>query len=77
MADPARQLLGGRVSANIIVKLTAVANLVPKLDLIRSAPEKFSEKGWQLGVESAFPGFRAIAVGQSQVAIVSISSADD
>jgi len=77
LAGPARQLIGGRVSANVIVKLSTEAILVPKLDLVRSAPEIFSQKGWLVGVESAFPGFRAIAVGQSQVAVVSISSADD
>lgn len=76
-APSARSLVGGRVTADLILKLSTEAILVPKLDLVRSAPEVFKEKGWWVGVEVAFPGYRTISVGQTQVAIVKIPTAKD
>jgi hypothetical protein len=69
LAQTARPLIGGRVSADLIVKLSSEATLVPKLDLVRASPDTFREKGWNSGVETVFPGHRAISVGQAQVAI--------
>ena len=77
LSEVARPLVGGRVSADLIVKLAKEATLVPKLDLVRSEPESFRDNGWRMGVESAFPGRRVLAVGQSQVAIISTPSEDE
>lgn len=77
LATAARPLIGGRVSADLIVKLPDEAHLVPKLDLVRSHPGPLGEKGWQRGVEEALPGFRVLAVGQSSVAVFPIPSANE
>lgn len=77
LSTTARPLIGGRVSADLIVRLSAKATLVPKLDLVRAAPDIFREKGWNSGVETMFPGFRAISVGQSQIAISPSAPGDE
>ncbi len=76
-ARTARSLIGGRVSAELMVDLSSEARLVPKLDLVKAAPDDFREKGWRVGVETAFPGWRAIAVGQSDVAVVETGAGDE
>lgn len=65
----ARSFLGGRVTADLVVTLPAQAHLVPKLELVRQFPDQIREQGWQIGVESAFPGCRVLAIGQSMIAI--------
>ncbi|MFK7850105.1 MAG: hypothetical protein AB8D78_03915 [Akkermansiaceae bacterium] len=76
-ASAARPLVGGRVSADLVVKLATEATLVPKLDLVRSKPESFRDRGWRMGVENGFSGRRVLAVGQSDVAIVSVPPKDE
>lgn len=76
-AKEARSLIGGRASADLLVSLSSEARLVPKLDLVKAAPDLLREKGWRVGVEAAFPGWRAIAVGQSHVAMVSVREGDE
>lgn len=75
-AGRGRVLVGGRISADLILNLNAEAVLIPKLDLVRAAPEEVRNLGWRQGVAQILPGYRAVSVGQSDVAVVKIPESE-
>ncbi len=66
---PARALVGGQVSAQLMATLPAPARLVPKLVLILANPALFQQAGWEGAVPELIPGARVVLVGETHVAI--------
>jgi hypothetical protein len=67
----ARPLVGGQVSAQLVLALEVRARLVPKLELVLVDPAGFRADGWAAGVAKLFPGARVLAIGETEVAVVS------
>jgi hypothetical protein len=60
-STPARALVGGQLSAQLITALVEPARLVPKLDLVLADPAAFRAGGWAGGLATLLPGARSSA----------------
>ncbi|MGF1453608.1 MAG: hypothetical protein ACFB21_16220 [Opitutales bacterium] len=69
--ESAHRYIGGTVTADLLMDLDGIGRSVPKLDLIRSYPEAFSEGGYESAVTAAFPGHRVMAIGRDTVVVAS------
>lgn len=65
----ARAYIGGTVTGTLRMVLKAPARLVPKLDIIRAAPDGFRSGGYEGAVAAAFPGYELVVAGEESVAI--------
>jgi hypothetical protein len=65
----ARAYIGGTVTGTLRMVLRAPARLVPKLDIIRAAPDGFRSGGYERAVAVAFPGYELVVAGEESVAI--------
>jgi hypothetical protein len=69
-STPARALVGGQLSAQLITALVEPARLVPKLDLVLADPAAFRAGGWAGGLATLLPGARLVGVGETHLAII-------
>jgi hypothetical protein len=67
----AKQMLYMSLSGTVWRQLQEKAMLVPKVDLVEHAPDRFAEGDWRGGVDHRWDGeYRVVAVGDRHVAVV-------